>query len=241
VELKLEESIVLIPNDELNTIIFQFAGQMQEIFNTEKQRFYIKNSMLYYYNSVNHAEVKITELSHFNNLNLNLQVTDSNEYANLKTECLKLPEKCKSSNQKNCSNCLETNDRFCLMKMFKYIESTYNLQPHKGQEYGDVSFSTTLNGEQRMLKLVMKKYEGVQKALPSKGAGREILVQVVTQYIRDAYNPILGILIPSGLDASLKADILELVKYKKGQVVFIQESEIVGIYKSAKNLGFSCK
>src|SRR5574344_976671 len=140
VELKLEESIVLIPNNELNTIISQFAGQMQEVFNPEQQRFCIKNSMLYYYNSVNNAEVKITELSHFNNLDLTLQVTDSVEYANLKTECLNLPEKCKSSNQKNCSNCLETNNRFCLMKMFKYIESTYNLQPHKGQEYGDVSF-----------------------------------------------------------------------------------------------------
>ena len=85
----------------------------------------------------------------------------------------------------------------------------------------------------------MKRYEEDGPALITKGAGRDIIIQVITQYMRDASRPILAILIPSGIDATLKQDIRNLVGFVKGKVIFIEEQEYIALYKMAKSNGFN--
>ena len=87
----------------------------------------------------------------------------------------------------------------------------------------------------------MKSEEKNGIVLPSTRTGREIIVQLITQYMRDSYNPILMILTPSQIDGYLKADIRNLVKLKNGKVVFAEEKEFIGIYKLAKAKGYKFK
>ena len=87
----------------------------------------------------------------------------------------------------------------------------------------------------------MKSEEKNGIVLPSTRTGKEIILQLITQYMRDSYNPILMILTPSQIDGYLKADIRNLVKLKNGKVVFAEEKEFIGIYKLAKSKGYKFK
>lgn len=238
-ELNIYEAITLIPNSFFMDILSRFIVQSGLIYNNKQHHFYIKNNILFFFNEINEVEYYLTDLSIFKKLCINLQNKNINEYNTLKKECLKIPEKCKNPKKTDCQNCKNDDKKHCLMKMFSYLVPSYKPQPHKGTEYGDASFATDINGNQKTIKVIMKRYEENGPALISKGAGREIIIQVITQYMRDASRPILAILIPSGIDASLKQDIRNLVGYVKGKVVFIEEQEYIALYKMAKSSGFN--
>ena len=238
-ELNIYNAITLIPNSFFIDILSKFIIQSGIIYNNKQHHFYIKNNILFFYNSISEIEYSLTDISIFKDLCINLQNENINEYNALKRECINFPEKCKNSKKSDCQNCKNENTKYCLMKMFSYIIPSYKPQPHKGNEYGDASFVADINGNQKTIKVIMKRYEKNGPALISKGVGREIIIQVITQYLRDASRPILAILIPSGLDASLKQDIRSLVGFVKGKVIFIEEQEYIALYKMAKSNGFN--
>lgn len=238
-ELNIYEAITLIPNSFFMDILSRFIVQSGLTYNNKQHHFYIKNNILSFFNEINEVESYLTDLSIFKNLCINLQDKNINEYNTLKKECLKIPEKCKNPKKSDCQNCKNDYKKYCLMKMFSYLVPSYKPQPHKGTEYGDASFVTDINGTQKTIKVIMKKYEENGPALISKGAGREIIIQVITQYMRDASRPILAVLIPSGIDAALKQDIRNLVGFVKGKVIFIEEQEYIALCKMAKSNGFN--
>lgn len=238
-ELNIYEAITLIPNSFFIDILSRFIVQSGLTYNNKQHHFYIKNNVLFFFNKINEVEYSLTDLSIFKDLCINLQNKNINEYNTLKKECLTIPEKCKNSKKSVCQNCKSDDKKYCLMKMFSYLVSSYKPQPHKGTEYGDASFVADINGNQKTIKIIMKRYEEDGPALISKGAGREIIIQVITQYMRDASRPILAILIPSGIDATLKQDIRNLVGFVKGKVIFIEEQEYIALYKMAKSNGFN--
>lgn len=238
-ELNIYEAITLIPNTFFTDILSKFIVQSGLTYNNKQHHFYIKNNILFFYNEISEVEHSLTDLSIFKDIDINLQNKNINEYITLKEECLTIPEKCKSPKKSDCQNCKNDTKKYCLMKIFSYLIPSYKPQPHKGTEYGDASFVADINGNQKTIKVIMKKYEENGPALISKGAGREIIIQVITQYLRDASRPILAILIPSGIDASLKQDIRNLIGFVKGKVIFIEEQEYIALYKMAKSNGFS--
>lgn len=240
-EISVYEAITLTPNSKLLEILARFIVQTKENFDIKHQGFYIRNNKLIYFHNISSTELSIKELSTFESIDTNLQINNPNEYKTLKNECKQIPEKCKSSQKTNCSNCLSNPSLSCLMKMFAYIETSYKPQPHKGGEYGDASFVSEVNNSQQNIKIIMKSEEKNGIVLPSTRTGREIIVQLITQYMRDSYNPILMILTPSQIDGYLKADIRNLVKLKNGKVVFAEEKEFIGIYKLAKAKGYKFK
>ncbi len=240
-ELEVTNVITLIPKSNLINLVERFIAQANETFNIKNQNFYIKNNKLYYFHNISNTEVSIKDISLFKEIDLNLQFTNPDEYNALKQECINIPEKCKNSCKTNCSGCLNTNERFCLMKMLAYIAPSYKPQPHKGNEYGDASFTAYINGEQKDVKFIMKSAEKDGMVLATTKSGKEFIIQLVTQYLRDEYKPILVILTPSQIDAYLKADMRNIVRYKNGKIIFIEEKELVAIYKLAKENGFCIK
>lgn len=238
-ELNLYEAITLIPNSFFIDILSKFIIKSGLTYNNRQHHFYIKNNVLFFFNEISDVEYSLIDLSIFKDLCIDLQTKNINEYNSFKEECLAIPEKCKNPKKSDCQSCKNDNKKYCLMKMFSYIVPSYKPQPHKGTEYGDASFVANINGIQKTIKVIMKRYEENGPALISKGAGREIIIQVITQYLRDASRPILAILIPSGIDASLKQDIRSLVGFVKGKVIFIEEQEYIALYKMAKSNGFN--
>lgn len=238
-KINVSQAITLIPNSKLLEILSSFILQTGETFDPKYQNFYIRNNKLYYKQNISKTELRINDFALFKDIDINMQLSDPTYYQKLKNECVNLPEKCKYSKKSNCINCLSDNSLYCLMKMFAFIEPSFKPQPHKGGEYGDVSFTASVNGSQKTLKFIMKSAEKNGIVLTTSKTGKEFLIQTITQYVRDNYKPVLVLLTPSQFDAYLKADITNIVRLVDGQVIFIEEKELIAIYKLSKEKGFT--
>jgi hypothetical protein len=240
-EYSIGDCLTLIPTYLLIEIVSEFMENTDKNFNDKAHFFYINNSVLYFRDNAPSVEIQLTSLSQFKDLNLNLRLQDNETYKKLKTDTINLKEKCDINPKTiDCDNCVEFPERSCLMKMFKYIEPTFRLEPHKVTEYGDASFPTELNGENFQVKFIMKSTQGTKETNITAGnsLGKDILGQVMTQYMRDSYSPILGILATPGIDRYLREDIIRQIKYKKGKVVFIEEQQLISLLQLAKQKGF---
>jgi hypothetical protein len=126
------------------------------------------------------------------------------------------------------------------MKLFKYIEPAFTPSPHKGDEYGDVSFKSRVNGKEKQLKIIMKSCPNSKKNITAASKeGKEITNQLITQYFRDGNKPLLGILSTPQIDRGFKADIIIVVAVMGGQVFYIYEESLAGIIKIATGKGFN--
>lgn len=161
-----------------------------------------------------------------------------------------LKEKCEGTcSYPKVQQCIGNNKMVCLPKVFYSILPTYTPQPHKGNEYGDVSGPVKAYGKTYELKGIIKKnseniprktmdYEekARKRLLSSSKEGQEIIRQFVEQGVIDARCQLIAVIIPQYIDASFKGTLRHLARLSGKKVTFIELNEIVELISMNKKI-----
>jgi len=125
---------------------------------------------------------------------IDLDITDGNRESLLEQSKL-IKENCRRSvTNSDCNTCDSVAQRCCMMKLFTTFPG-YRPSPHQASEFGDVSFSVTLNGIQRRLVGIAKSATGKDTLSLSDQPAREMLQQVLTA-THDARIGVIAVICP---------------------------------------------
>ena len=150
--------------------------------------------------------------------------------------CLK--EKCSQTcSVEKIEMCLNNKQQICLPKLFYGIIPGFIPQPHKGNEYGDVSGTIHVDGKSYEMKGIIKSNSSKSKnkmnirLLSTSKQGEEIIRQFVEQGINDQRCEVIMIVAPQYIDNSFKGSLRQLAKLSNKKVVFVEFKQICKILK----------
>lgn len=182
------------------------------------------------------VEVYFSDVEYFNK---NIVISDST-----KKYAVKLNEKC---NQGSCSTklineCIKKSDMICLPKLFYKLIPGFRPQPHKGNEFGDVSGQIKVgNKYYQMIGIIKKNTENksgknarkrtdeemINKTfLSTSKEGEEIIRQFVEQGMSDSRVQVIAVVAPQYFDHGLKGTLLYLARLANKKVMFIGLDEV---------------
>lgn len=154
---------------------------------------------------------------------------------------IKLNEKCaRTCSKEKANKCVHDSCMVCLPKLFYPILPGYRPQPHKGNEYGDVSGEISYKGKSYELKGIIKKNtenKGCKSIddmkntylLSTSREGQEIIRQFVEQGMNDTRCQVVAVIAPQYFDSGLKGTLRYLARLSGKKVVFIELDEICNL------------
>lgn len=232
----INQFMTLLPKKELVEKIYDELNKIEVVnFDSSTESFYIYGSTFYYFRQDHSIRYKLEELDGFSELPL-LPSKESPEYRQLRNELRQLKEVCVSPGvtREMCTACLEQKGtKCCLMKMFHACNSEYLPGPHHGNEFGDVSFPTKLQGREMYFKGLIKSYKAGE-VTPRDSLGKDILSQLITQGARDQSENALAVITATRLNPWLETSIEWLVRQFKGRVCIVKEDMLIRILEKYK-------
>jgi len=202
------------------------------------KRWYIANMQMVIHRERNYSrEISLSELN-LVNIDNNLITNERKEYL------VKLKEKCSTSRNLNCGNCVTKIQGLCLMRIFHPIITGFRPQPHRGGEYGDISGQLLWNGQTLEMKGIIKSNTKSRSSLikkitspmsSSSTAGQEIIRQIVEQGLNDSRCDLITIIVPQYLDADFKGTLRFLCRLGNKYITFIQLDELCYVLSEFKN------
>lgn len=178
----------------------------------------------------NDVEVQFDEIEEFKISNF--EITEE-----LREFAKKLKEKCaRSCSYDNIVKCLNNNQQICLPKLFYNIIPNFRPQPHKGEEFGDISGSITINGKQyKMIGIIKKNSSKKNQALLSTSSvSQEIIRQFIEQGMIDNRCDLIMVVIPQNIDNSFKGTLRFLASLAHKKIVFAELESVCKLLRKAK-------
>ena len=189
------------------------------------------------------VEVLFSDITCFKN--------DVNVEPSIKSFAVRMNEKCEGTcSAKKITECVCDPRMVCLPKVFYGIIPSFQPQPHKGGEYGDVSGEVkTEDQSYEMIGIIKKNSENkksgndrtdeelIQKYLLSTSKeGQEIIRQFVEQGMNDNRVNLISIIAPQYFDNGLKGTLRMLARLANKKVMFIGLDELCELIAMNDNI-----
>lgn len=151
---------------------------------------------------------------------------------------IRLKEKCGGiCSRSKVNQCIYDKTMICLPKIFYSILPSYRPQPHKGNEYGDISGQIQVGQHYYEMKGIVKKNsKNTAKntdielldtyLLSTSKEGQEIIRQFVEQGMNDNRCKVIAVVAPQYFDADLKGTLRNLARLANKKIVFIELDEV---------------
>lgn len=151
----------------------------------------------------------------------NMSISDS-EYSKCLFEVQKLKEKCSSMNNQNCNNCDRFDEKICIMKIFTTYPN-YRPSPHQANEFGDVSFTVTIDENQYTLVGIAKSAQNRKDVLNvSENPSREMIQQVLSS-THDSRIDIIAAICPMRFSDQLVEELRYIAKLTNKMIVILDD------------------
>lgn len=230
--LDIQEIINIIPSQE---ILEKIKLTLFENFQIEFEgNFFIRGNNLTIIKENKGELLNISDILEFDEVfKIQLNIKEREE---LQQEFVNdIKEKCRSSNNKACIKCIDTNLKKCIMKMF-ITYGNYRPSPHQAQEFGDVNFKVTLKtGEKKQFVGIAKSATKNDVLNLSDNSSREMLQQILTM-THDTRVDIIGIICPMKFHDQLIKEIEYLSKITKTKMIILDDRFMVKQLKKYKLL-----
>ena len=165
---------------------------------------------------------------------------------------IRLNEKCNGTcSYAKISKCVNDPAMCCLPKAFYSIVPNFNLQPHKGMEYGDFSGEVATKDACYEMKGIIKKNSFnsprstkkdeillTSSLLSTSREGEEIIRQFAEQGISDSRAQLIAVVAPQHFDNSLKGTLRFLARCGNKKILFIELDEMARILEGNKSMSF---
>lgn len=158
----------------------------------------------------------------------------------IKKYAIRLGEKCDiSCTHKNVD--MYSNDwtHVCLPKIFYNILPGFTMQPHKGNEYGDISANVMVERKSYEMIGIIKKCNTTKLEKPllmTDRLGEEIIRQFVEQGMMKASTELIAIIIPRRIDNGFKGALRYLAKLSHKKVVFMELEQVCKVIMLNTNI-----
>lgn len=160
-------------------------------------------------------------------LDIDIAIT---EHIDLLKQVKSVKEKCRNSTNSTCNSCDTTNTRCCMMKLFTTFAG-YRPSPHQASEFGDVSFTITLNDAQCQLMGIAKSATGKDTLTLSEASARDMIQQVLTA-THDARVGIIAAICPNRFHDQLTEELRYIAKLTGKPLVVLDEKYMIHQYKA---------
>lgn len=231
--------LILRPNLRLQETVAEYVKSLPEgeEYNPDEEFFWIEDRELHYIRNSTQVVFLPTQLEEFQRLPKREDIP-ATIWGQAEQVVLGLKEKCEirgtdhdgQPRRTDCEECFENNlGRLCSPKLFRALDPTFMPLPHGGQEFGDAPLTVTINGNPMTFIGIIKSGSGKPIQL-SQTLGREILLQVLRQAIRDARVGAFGVIVPRILSEELRATIKMLGAMAKKKVLFFGQDEMTHLY-----------
>lgn len=221
-----DKMIMLYPHKGLYDKIVQ---SLSEIFQVKiSGSFYINDGKLVITNSKQGGIVEASSVPEL--ATLCKQTLSQSEYERLLPEVQSIKEKCGKSTNKNCNECVLKENPKCMMKLFT-IFKTYRPSPHQAGEFGDVSFTITLDGSSiEMIGIAKSADKGKDSLNLSENAAREMLQQVLSA-THDGRVGAIAAICPMRFHDQLKEELRYIAKLTGKKVIIMDDLFMVNVYR----------
>ena len=201
----------IYPNDECNYVLCITENKLM-ISNYEDEKY---------------GEVMFDEIDEFHVNNFTIDES-------LKETAKSMKEKCgKTCSYEKIEKCLIDKEQNCLPKLFYGIIPGFRPQPHKGDEYGDVSGRIKSGGNEYEMKGIIKRRSSNKALLSTSSQGQEIIRQFVEQGMIDARCQLILIVVPQQIDNSFKGTLRFLAKLSNKKVTFVELNEVCKLLRKS--------
>ena len=221
------QMLMLYPYKDLYDKISQ---SLLEIFQVKiSGSFYINDGKLVLTSSKQGGIVEVSSIPELSTLSD--EKLSQPEYERLLDKVQSIKEKCKKSTNKNCNECLLKESPQCMMKLFT-IYKAYRPSPHQAGEFGDVSFTITLDGSSiEMVGIAKSADKGKDSLNVSENAAREMLQQVLSA-THDARIGAIAAICPMRFHDQLKEELRYIAKLTGKKVIILDDLFMVKTYRA---------
>lgn len=222
----IDELVELIAMDSFTQKMFDTIHKYYSDISFDKGEYFtITISGLTIMNSPSYEKLKPSDIKEFAMISKRSLICDYNELSKV---LYKMKEKCNHPTNENCIQCKNSSsntlsDIGCILKLFKSFEG-FNMQPHHGHEFGDVSMLVSLNGTNRTFIGIAK--SGKDKITKASQTGREIIEQVISAFVDDRAE-IIGVIYPGIIDNQLKQMLYNEAKVHNKSLVIMDNDFMI--------------
>ena len=228
--------ISLYPTAEMQAKV---SETLKSIFNIDLSgSFYINNDRLTLVPMRKGGIIRLDVIPELNKISsISLSV---DEYSTLLSNVQGIKEKCHKSTNKDCNPCLLVENPMCMMKLFSTF-SNYRPSPHQAGEFGDVSFTVTLDGQSCELVGIAKSAEDKKDVLTvSENSAREMLQQVLSA-THDARIGVIAAICPMRFHDQLVEELRYIAKLTGKRIVILDDMFMTRQYKVYEDEKHSAK
>ena len=167
-------------------------------------------------------------------------IIDADEYRSTLDTLRGIKEKCNNPTNLKCNSCGLSNKSICIMKLFM-TNPMYRPSPHQGGEFGDISFSVTLNGySQELVGIAKSAIKGKDVLTRSESSGRDMIQQVFSA-THDARIGIVASICPMRFHDQLVEDLRYLAILTGKPIVILDEMFMIKQLKAYNTSRLACR